>query len=146
MPDIESPDDVAHLVREFYARVYRDDALRPIFQDVASVDLEEHLPKMNRFWESVLLAAGSYRGNPLEIHLQLHRLIPLTESHFARWLAHFERTVDELFRGPRATYAKEAAGRIATRFRAVIEGNLPETRGSYRPGVRPLYPREELRS
>lgn len=122
--DIQTPEDVALLVRSFYARVYRDEVLRPVFEDVAGVNMEDHLPTMNRFWESVLLAAGTYHGNPLEVHRQLHRMAPLNECQFMRWLTLFQSTVDEHFEGPRATYAKQAAGRIASRFQEELQVGL----------------------
>ena len=110
--DIENADDVATLVREFYTKVYADEVLRPMFADIAKVDLEEHLPKMNRFWETILLGEQSYRGNPLKVHHALNALKPLNECHFIRWLSLFCLTVDRLFAGPCAEKAKESARRV----------------------------------
>lgn len=118
--DIATPEDVAEMVRAFYRRVYADDLLRPLFQDVAGVDLEEHLPKMNRFWETVLFGTPGYRGDPLLAHRQLDRLSRLNECHFLRWIGLFNLTVDELFRGPGADRAKRAAMRISERFQVEL--------------------------
>ncbi len=112
LTDIETADDVALLVKEFYARVYRDDVLRYAFDDVAKVDLETHLPKMNRFWGTVLLDEGSYDGQPMKTHLELNRKLPLRDCHFLRWMALFAQTVDSLFAGPRAERAKEVGRRV----------------------------------
>lgn len=110
--DIESASDVESFVREFYTKVYRDEVLRPVFEDVARVDLAEHLPKMNRFWATVLLDEGSYHGQPLKAHLNLNRMVPLHDCHFLRWQSLFCQTIDGLFAGPRAEKAKDAARRI----------------------------------
>lgn len=112
--DILIPDDVARLVRSFYARVYADEVLSPVF---AHVPMEDHLPTMNRFWSSVLLGTGSYHGDPLAVHRHLHQQLRLNECHFIRWLAVFHRTLDDLFQGDRADAAKQAASSIAARFR-----------------------------
>lgn len=110
--DIETAEDVARLVKEFYGRVYRDEVLRHVFDDVAQVNLEKHLPKMNRFWGTILLDEGSYRGQPLKTHLELNRKIPLRDCHFLRWIALFCQTVDALFAGPRAEHAKQVGQRV----------------------------------
>ena len=110
--DIETAEDVARLVKEFYSRVYRDDVLRHVFDDVAKVDMEKHLPKMNRFWGTVLLDEGSYHGQPMKTHLELNNKIPLRDCHFLRWIALFSQTVDALFAGARAERAKEVGRRV----------------------------------
>jgi len=120
-PDIANADDVAKMVREFYTRVYQDPVLRPVFADVAKVDLEKHLPKMNQFWGTILLGEQSYRGNPLQVHQALNKLKPLNECHFIRWLSLFCLTVDELFAGPVAEEAKKAARRVNTTIAASLE-------------------------
>jgi hemoglobin len=42
--------------------------------------------------------------------------LPVGREHFARWLALFRAAVDQLFAGPRAQRAKDAAGSIAHTF------------------------------
>lgn len=110
--DISTHQDVEKLVAEFYARVYKDDVLRPMFDEVAQIDLAEHLPKMNRFWNTVLFGEHSYKGNPMQVHLDLDRLKPLNDCHFVRWLSLFRLTVDDLFIGPVAEKAKNSAERV----------------------------------
>lgn len=110
--DITGHRDVERLVRDFYTRVYKDEVLRPMFEEVAKIDLLEHLPKMNRFWNTVLFGEHSYKGNPMQIHLDLDQLKPLNDCHFVRWLSLFRLTVDELFSGPMAERAKIAAERV----------------------------------
>lgn len=113
-PDIESEADVAQLVNRFYERVRQDKDLGPIFTDVARVDWEHHIPRLVGFWSTVLLGAEQYRGNPVRPHLELAEQTALQSAHFARWLALFSETVDELFAGDRADLAKMRAQSIAT--------------------------------
>ncbi len=119
--DIVNAEDIASLVREFYTKIYADEVLRPIFADVAKVNLEDHLPKMNSFWETVLLGKKSYRGNPMAVHYALNGKKPLNECHFIRWLSLFCLTVDGKFAGPTAEKAKESARRISKNIEWTIE-------------------------
>lgn len=112
--DIASRDDIVRLVNGFYDRVRTDDVLGPIFDDVAHTDWDAHLPKMYDFWETVLFSTGSFRGDPLAIHLDLARRVPLGDREFGRWLELFDKNVDVLFHGKRAKDAKLRASRIAT--------------------------------
>jgi hemoglobin len=111
--DIASRGDVAQLVDSFYGHVRRDGLLGPIFDDVARVDWDAHLPKMYDFWESVLFGAANFKGDPLAVHRALARRTPLTDAGFQRWVALFQMTVDDLFEGEVATEAKSRAARIA---------------------------------
>ena len=124
-PDISGPDDIASLVEAFYKRVYDDEVLRPVFTDVARVNLEDHLPKMNRFWNTVLFGVHSYRGNPMETHYQLNRMQPLHECHFLRWLSLWQMTVDTLFEGPVAERAKASAERINNNIASNLRHQAP---------------------
>ncbi len=112
-PDLTTREDIVRLVDAFYDRVRVDARLSPIFEDVAQVDWVQHLPKMYAFWESVLLAGTSYRGNPLAVHRELARRVPLTPLEFGRWLELFDESVDALFAGSHADQAKTRASRIA---------------------------------
>ena len=53
--DLDSPEEIAEMVRRFYADVAMDDLLGPMFNDVARVDWSEHLPKLTAFWCRALL-------------------------------------------------------------------------------------------
>jgi hemoglobin len=111
--DISDRRDVACLVNVFYDRVRADDILGPIFDDIAHVDWSTHLPLMYDFWESVLFSTATFKGSPLEVHRALALRTPLTTHAFARWIALFHATVDDLFAGATADRAKESASRIA---------------------------------
>ena len=110
--DIRTAEDVRTLVDSFYDKVTRDELLAPIFNDVARVDWSAHLPIMYRFWESMLLGAGTYQGAPFP----KHAVLPVQKEHFARWLALFVETVDAHFDGPKAEEAKGRAASIADTF------------------------------
>jgi len=118
--DIRTRADIVRLVDGFYADVRRDAILGPIFDDVARTDWDVHLPKMYDFWESVLFGRGTFRGNPLAVHLALGERVPLGEREFGRWLELFSGQIDALFAGPVAEDAKFRAARIA----AVMQHHL----------------------
>ncbi|MEN3943223.1 group III truncated hemoglobin [Prosthecobacter sp. SYSU 5D2] len=113
LTDLEGPPEIEKLVNSFYVKVRADETLGFIFDGIASVDWDAHLPKMYAFWEKVLFRTGSYTGNPLAIHA---RLLPLTEMgkpQFDRWLELFKQSVDELFCGPNAEHIKNCAADMA---------------------------------
>lgn len=119
MKDIESRADIDLVMRVFYERALADDVIGYIFTDVARLDLEAHLPVIVDFWESMLFATNKYqmRGrNPLLVHKDLDDRSRFRAEHFTRWLALFEKVVDEEFTGPRADLIKQRANAIANRF------------------------------
>lgn len=111
--DIASRADIERLVDSFYDRVRGDELLGPIFDDVAHTDWPRHLPKMYDFWQGVLFGVAGFRGNPLAVHRDLARRVPLGELEFGRWIGLFHESVDGLFSGPCAENAKARALRIA---------------------------------
>jgi hemoglobin len=112
MRDIESEADIRQLVDTFYGSIRDDALLNPIFSDIAQVNWEHHLPKMYAFWSGLILGQPGYEGQPFPPHLKL----PVEREHFVRWLELFRAAVDQLFAGPRAQRAKDAAGSIAHTF------------------------------
>lgn len=111
--DIESRADIDMFVRQFYTRLLADTEISYIFTEVAKLDLEHHLPKIADFWDSILLQAPVYDGNPMQIHLKLNESTPLGKAQFDIWLGHFSDCMDELFDGPIANQAKMRAQSIA---------------------------------
>jgi len=112
--DIENRKDIELLITTFYAKVKTDGAIGYIFNDIAKVNWEKHLPIMFDFWENVLFYTGAYDGNPMIVHQHLNRVVPLTQPHFKQWEKLFTQTVDELFNGTNATLAKQRALSIST--------------------------------
>lgn len=109
LPDIIDREDVMKFVDRFYDKVKIDGLLGPAF---AHVNWPRHLPIMYNFWSSMLLDDQSYRGNPLQRHLDL----PIGTEHFSRWLELFQETIDENFVGLNAEEVKMRAQAIARVF------------------------------
>jgi hemoglobin len=112
MQDIHNDQDIKTFVHAFYGKVEKDKRLGYIFNDHAKVDWDEHLSIMVDFWSNILFRTGRYQGRPF----RQHRPLPIKKGDFSRWLGLFEETMDEHFEGPKANYAKEMAGKIATSF------------------------------
>ena len=111
--DLDSPGEVAEMVRRFYQDVAQDDLLGPLFNDVAQVDWNEHLPKLTLFWCRALLGIEGYSGNPYRAHSDVNDKAPLTMDHFERWLSLFHDTVELGWVGPNATRALQLAHNVA---------------------------------
>jgi hemoglobin len=120
--DIEDRADCERLVRAFYSKAMEDELIGWIFTDVAHLDIEEHVPVITSFWETVLLGDRSYYGSAFGVHAKLHEKAGLKKAHFERWLILWCRTVDELFDGERAAMAKVHGLRVANAFHGRLEG------------------------
>ena len=116
MADIATRADCERLVRAFYGRALADPLIGWIFVDVAKLDLDEHVPVITSFWETVLLGSKSYGGGAFAPHAALHARVSLRGAHFERWLVLWRTTVDEHFAGERAELAKAHALRVARAF------------------------------
>lgn len=112
MKDIESRKEVELLVDSFYQKVQQDEIIGYIFNDIANVNWEKHLPKMYEFWEAILFGKKGFTGN-LEVHYKLNKIHPFKEEHFDRWKSIFFATIDENFEGDFALLAKQKARSIA---------------------------------
>ncbi len=112
--DIQNEADITRLVHLFYDKVNRDELLAPVFNDFAKVDWDEHLLKMIAFWKSLLLYTGSYSGSPFP----KHQILPIGIEHFDRWLALFEETLNENFKGGQAQIVLNKARAIGMTFKA----------------------------
>lgn len=112
--DIKDRADIQLLVDAFYTKVRADETIGYLFNEVAKVNWEQHLPRMYDFWENILFQTGGFKGNPMVAHVQLHQKSPLSAAHFARWQQLFLATVDELFEGDKAELIKQRARSIAT--------------------------------
>lgn len=101
------------LVRSFYTRVQKDEVLGYIFNDVAKVDWEKHIPLLTQFWSSVMLGSRQYSGNPLLKHVELSRKTKLTPEHFRHWLALFSQEAKSCLNAEPALLIIERATLIA---------------------------------
>ncbi len=123
--DISNRDDIQKLVLSFYDKVKKDDVIGYIFNDVAKVNWEKHLPVMYDFWENVLFGSGNYSGNPMVTHTRLHEKTALSAEHFDRWKSIWIATVDELFEGDTAELAKQRAVSIANVMHIKVTQSKP---------------------
>ncbi|GAA4318761.1 hypothetical protein GCM10023149_17010 [Mucilaginibacter gynuensis] len=114
--DILTLDDIKLLVDTFYNKVQKDALLAPVFNERIQDRWPEHLEKMYKFWQTVLLEEYTYFGRPFPPHAQL----PVDHTHFAEWLQLFNQTIDELFTGDKATEAKWRAAKMAEMFQIKI--------------------------
>ncbi len=111
--DIRERADIELLVNSFYEKVRQSQVIGFIFDEVAQIDWDKHLPRMYSFWASLLLDEHSYQGNPMIKHLELSKQTAMTDEQFSEWLLLFRQTLDELFEGPIAEDAKIRAANIA---------------------------------
>lgn len=130
--DVASLDDIKVFVDSFYERVQNDEKLGPVFNDISRVEWSRHLDVMYRFWDSVLFASGTYKGNPLAVHLAVNNALSsvrnrtLADADFERWLTLFFGTIDELFDGNKANQAKRSAMRMAKHLQVVCASDYQD--------------------
>lgn len=115
--EISNLADIKLLVNSFYSRVREDVLLGDIFNERIQDRWPQHLEKMYRFWQTVLLEEHTYYGSPFVPHAKL----PVELVHFQRWVKLFCDTVDALFTGERATRAKWQGERMAEMFHYKID-------------------------
>jgi hemoglobin len=125
--DITDRADIDRLIARFYERMMVDDVIGYIFTHYAKINLDEHLPILSDFWETILFEKPVYKRGPkaMNVHIDLAKQVPLRNQHFTRWLYLFHSTVDELFSGELALKAKERASSIADTMQKRI-GPLPD--------------------
>ncbi|HMS52273.1 MAG: group III truncated hemoglobin [Sphingobacteriales bacterium] len=114
--DIKGLSDIKQMVDTFYGKIRQDDKLADIFNNVIQNRWPQHLEKMYRFWQTVLLEEHTYFGSPFIPHAKL----PVDANHFERWLQLFNETVDTLFEGEKANRAKWQGQRMAEMFLSKI--------------------------
>jgi len=102
--------NIRELVYAFYDRVRADALLGPVFDAKLAGRWDDHLPKMCRFWSSLVLGTKTYQGNVQQVHQPLDGIEP---QHFSRWLYLFLDTVEKRFQPAAAVRFMEPALRIA---------------------------------
>jgi len=114
--DIQNFDDIKLMVDTFYDKVQNDNLIGPIFNSVIQDRWVEHLEKMYRFWQTILLEDYTYSGRPFPPHAHL----PVDESHFKRWKELFSNVVYTHFEGNKADEAIWRSDKMATMFLSKI--------------------------
>lgn len=122
--DIKTEEDIQLMVNTFYDKVNKNPLLSSIFNDFSKVDWEAHLPKMYRFWNTLILAKEQYKGSPFHAHIPL----PIDKTHFNQWIELFNQNIDEHFEGEVAENTKQRALLIAQTFESKLSylKNNPE--------------------
>lgn len=115
--DILQIEDVKMLVDAFYTKIQADEKLGDIFNGVIQNRWPEHLEKMYKFWQTILLGEHTYYGSPFKPHASL----PVEVEHFNRWLDLFYETIDTNFEGEKAEEAKWRSKKMAEMFLFKIE-------------------------
>lgn len=72
--DILTIEDVKLLVDRFYEKIRVDELLGPIFNERIQNRWPEHLEKMYRFWQTVLLGEHTYFSSPFP-HMPNYQLV-----------------------------------------------------------------------
>ena len=123
-----SREQIDQLVENFYEKIQNDPRLGAIFKqriDAASKgDWRPHLAKMKKFWASVLLKSGEYKGQPVVVH---NGIAELRETDFKRWLALFRESVDAVIVEDARPVVIESARRIAQSLYLARFGNAGTT-------------------
>lgn len=114
--EIINIEDIKLLVNTFYNKVREDELLSDIFNNVIKDRWPQHLEKMYKFWQTILLEEHTYYGSPFLPHANL----PVSRTHFNRWLELFFATIDELFEGEKAEEARWRANKMAEMFQLKI--------------------------
>lgn len=133
MKEIESRQDISHLVDTFYSKIRANELLGPIFNGRIPEDQWPiHLSKLTDFWETNLFGIPKFKGSPTAKHISVDQSLNygIETAHFDEWLGLWFETVDELFAGDLADKAKQTAHRMATGQYLVIWGNRPENQDS----------------
>ena len=114
--DIQTIEDIQLMVNTFYERIQKNEVIGPIFEEKVHCRWPEHLEKMVRFWQTILLGEHTYNGTPFPPHARM----PIDESHFIIWVKTFTTTVDDLFLGDVAEEAKKRGTLMAALFNSKL--------------------------
>ncbi len=88
-----SEESIQVMVHTFYGCIREHPRLGEIFRRRLEGRWDEHLSKMESFWQSVLLKNGAYKGKPVPAHLQQKELV---SSDYGEWLEVFRPVIREL--------------------------------------------------
>jgi hemoglobin len=114
MRDIETREDLVHLLEVFYQKAFADELIGHFFTQVVPLNLDVHIPVIADFWEAIIFNKHTYKKNVMVVHQHIHHLSHIKKPHLDRWVQLFTGTVDELFEGDKATLIKQRGSSIAT--------------------------------
>ena len=115
LEDLKNREDIKNLVTCFYSKVRKENTLGPIFNR-AIENWDTHLEHITDFWESSLLMAKSYQGNPVTAHkkLDLQENHSIDMNHFGIWINLWKETINEMYHGDIADLALRRARNMAS--------------------------------
>jgi hemoglobin len=125
--DITTANDIGVVVRRFYRAVIADPLLGPLFERYG-VDWPHHIPKLERYWEHVLLDRPGAPVNTIAAHGPVQRSTPFDREHIDRWLELWEETIDDVYVGSVADRAKARAHQVGRALQAVANRQRQETK------------------
>ena len=108
--ELIDPETISVLVATFYSTIREHPRLGEIFNRRLDGRWEEHLEKMNFFWQSVLLKNRTYSGRPVPAHQKQSELV---SEDFTEWLRVFRGVASSLFQPDQAQEIISYAERIA---------------------------------
>ena len=112
-PDLDSKAHIKQFVESFYDKVLSDSLLAHIFIDVASININAHLPLIQSYWEKLLLGDRQYQRHTMNVHRQIDQKFSFSDDEFQRWLVLFKQTASEEFSGEKTDRAVILASTIA---------------------------------
>ncbi len=111
--DITTRADIESFLTAFYKKVILDETIAIIFTEIFPLNLQQHIPIITDFWETILLDNPVYKKNAMEVHYEINNVFKLDKKHFDAWLNLFNTTIDELYEGDKVILAKKRATDIA---------------------------------
>ena len=117
MKEIKDRKDIRKLVGLFYGTVRENDVLGPIFnRAIPNEKWDSHMEKITDFWDSAIFGTMTFRGNPATKHVELDKTndYKINQDHFAIWLTHWRKTIEENYEGEVAENMKMRAEKMAT--------------------------------
>jgi hemoglobin len=120
-------DDIARVVKHFYAAVRKDPNLGPVFAH--SIDpngWRDHEAKIVRFWANAILHENDYAGNPFLVHRAQGHVKP---EHFEIWLNLFQDSLNTVLPPMPALQFNNLAQRIGASLKMGLQGTRAQARG-----------------
>lgn len=116
MNDIQTREDILHIMREFYKKLLDDERISFFFTKATGVSehLEEHFETLADFWMQSLFQKGGYYNNMFQLHKNVHEKYPFKREHYEIWLSHLYSSIDQNFKGQYAEQMKTQALSMAT--------------------------------
>ncbi|MFA5564996.1 MAG: group III truncated hemoglobin [Acidimicrobiia bacterium] len=107
--DLDNRTEIHNFVVEFYRAIVFDDLLQEVFEQIAEVDWNSHIPRLVDYWCKVLIGENRYNGAMFQAHQDVHEIEDFQPAWFEQWHKLFWETLDAGWEGPHVEHAKEHA-------------------------------------